>query len=128
MENPIERARAGIASDSEASTPGATTASEPSMPALATNATGTDGASAKSTENAAATTEATPSMVNTRRRPPAASRVAQIAPTARPSSPKIPIGAVMKARSATSRWNVCWYCSEASELNPAMAAARNGSA
>ena len=67
-------------------------------------------------------------MVNTRRMPPAASRVAQIAPTARPSSPKIPIGAVMKARSATSRWNVCWYCSEASELKPAMAAARNGSA
>ena len=56
MEKPTERTRDGMASESEASTPGPTMASEASMPALPMKASGTLGASANSTANPAATT------------------------------------------------------------------------
>ena len=64
--------------------PGPTMASDASMPALPMKATGTLGASANSTAKPAATTEATASMRNTRPMSRAASRVAMVAPTARP--------------------------------------------
>ncbi len=35
---------------------------------------------------------------------------------------------MMNPRSTTPRWNVCWYCREASDVKPTIDAARNGSA
>ena len=94
MEKPTERTRAGMASEREARTPGPTTASEASMPALPMKATGTFGASAKRTAKPAAMTEATASMRKTRPMSRLASRVAITAPTARPSRSKTWIGAM----------------------------------
>ena len=94
MEKPTERTRAGMARESEASTPGPTMASEASMPALPMKASGTLGASANSTAKPAATMEATASMRKTRPMPRRASRVAITAPTARPSRSKSWIGAM----------------------------------
>ena len=128
MEKPTERTRAGMARESEARTPGPTMASDMSMPALPMKATGTLGASAKRTANAAAMTEATASMRKTRPMSRLASRVAMTAPTARPRRSKTWIGAMRKARWTASRWNVSWYCREARDVKPAMAAARKGSA
>ena len=84
MENPTERTRAGMARESDASTPGPTMASEASMPALPMKAIGTVGASANTTANPAATREATASMRNTRLTSRRASLVATTAPTASP--------------------------------------------
>ena len=128
MEKPTERTRAGMARDSDASTPGPTMASEASMPALPTKATGTLGARAKSTANPAAITEATASIRKTSPMSRAASRVAISAPTKRPRRSKTWMGAISQARWTASRWNVCWYCSEASDVKPAMDAAKNGRA
>ena len=94
MEKPTERTRDGMASESEASTPGPTMASEASMPALPTKASGTLGANAKSTANPAATSEATASMRKTRPMSRRARRVAMTAPTARPKRSKSWIGAM----------------------------------
>ena len=128
MEKPTERTRAGMARESEARTPGPTIASDMSMPALPMKAIGTLGASAKRTANAAAMIEATASMRKTRLMSRLASRVAMTAPTARPRRSKTWIGAMRKARWTASRWNVSWYCREARDVKPAMAAARKGSA
>ncbi len=38
------------------------------------------------------------------------------------------MGAMRYARWTASRWNVSWYCSEASDVKPAMEAARKGRA
>ena len=94
MEKPTERTRDGMAREREASTPGPTMASEKSMPALPTKASGTFGASAKSTANPAATSEATASMRKTRPMSRLARRVAMTAPTARPRRSKTWIGAM----------------------------------
>ena len=94
MENPTERTREGMARESDANTPGPTMASEKSMPALPTKASGTLGASANSTAKPAATSEATASMRKTRPMSRRARRVAMTAPTARPRRSKSWIGAM----------------------------------
>ena len=94
MEKPTERTRAGMASEREARTPGPTMASEATMPALPTKASGTLGARAKTTAQPAATTEATASMRKTRLMSRLANRVAITAPTARPMRSKSWIGAM----------------------------------
>ncbi len=98
------------------------------MPAFPMNATGTFGASAKSTANPAAMSEATASMRNTSPTSRLARRVAIVAPTARPRRSKTSTGAVRYARWSASRWKVCWYCNEANEAKPAIEAARKGRA
>ena len=94
MENPTDRVRDGMASDSDARTPGPTTASDMSMPALPMKAIGTFGARANRTAKPDAMTEATASMRNTRPMSRAANRVAMTAPMARPNRSKTWIGAM----------------------------------
>ena len=62
IENPIERARGGMASDSEAKMPGATIASTPAMTIWATMPTQSEGESANTAAAIAATNDTTATM------------------------------------------------------------------
>jgi len=128
MEKPIDRARAGMASDSDDSTPGPTTTSAAEIMQLARTATGTLGAAAKTRAITHATAAAAPRIRKICDAPLVSARLVRRAPTATPTSSTSCTGTRAHARSMASRWKTSSYMSEASEMKPMMDAARNGRA
>ena len=127
IENPVARARAGIASDSVASTPGVNAASVAEMTQFRATATTMFGANAKPTLATAASRQ---SVDRNRIIPatfPAKRRATKRAPYTRPTSWNGSAIAAATPRARSSRSNSCSYSSEASTTKPMSDTATNGS-
>ena len=127
-ENPVARARAGMASDSVANRPGVNAASVAEMTMFTATATTMFGANAKPTLATAASRESVDRKRIIPATLPAKRRATKRAPYTRPTSWNGSVIAAATPRARSSRPNSCSYSSEASTRNPMLDTATNGSA